>query len=324
MRKLALVAVLLATLALAACGGGDSEGTATTAEPAATTEAAATEAATTEAAPTSEAATTEAATTEAADECAKETLQLVDAGALTIGTGNPAYPPWFGGDPTGDWEVSDPASGQGYESAVAYALAEALGFAPEEVQWVPTTFNQAIAPGPKKYDFNLQQISYSKKRAKAVDFSDSYYDVNQALVSVTGSKLEGATTLDELKDATFGVPVGTTSYDYVVENIQPNAEPRVYDDQAAAVQALVNGQVDGIVTDLPTAFYLVAAEIDEGILVGQFPSVGGQEYFALAFPKDSPLVSCVNQALAAIKADGTLDAIYQEWLSDKAQAPVID
>ncbi len=322
MKKIWL-AVFVASLAVVAggCGSGSDEAAppATTAEAAAATEAPAT----TEQAATSEAATTEAATTEVADECAPENLSLVNAGQLTIGTGNPAYPPWFGGEPAGEFEVSDPASGQGYESAVAYALAAQLGFTPDQVAWVPTNFNQSIAPGPKKYDFNMQQISYSKKREKAVDFSDSYYDVNQALVTVKGSDIEGATSIADLKGAKLGVPVGTTSYDYVVENIQPDEEPAVYDDQAGAVQALKNGQVDGIVTDLPTAFYLTAVEIDKGLIVGQFPSVGGQEYFALSFEKGNPLVSCVNQALQAIKDDGTLESIYQEWLADKASAPVI-
>ena len=319
MRKTWLL-VLVASLALAvaACGGGSDEAApATTAEAAATTEAATSEAT------TGDAATSDAATTEAADVCAVESLQLVNPGQLTIATGNPAFPPWFGGDPSGEFEVSDPASGQGYESAVAYALAEAMGFTPDQVVWLPTSFNQAIAPGPKKYDFNMQQISYSKKRAKAVEFSESYYDVNQALVTIKGSDIEGATSIADLKDAKLGVPVGTTSYDYVVENIQPDQEPAVYDDQAGAVQALKNGQVDGIVTDLPTAFYLTAVEIDNGVIVGQFPSVGGQEYFALAFEQGSPLVSCVDKALQTLKDDGTLEGIYQEWLADKASAPVI-
>jgi polar amino acid transport system substrate-binding protein len=317
-----LLSCVLLAAGVAACGSGsdDEAAPATTAEAAApTTEAAAT----TEAATTEEAATSEAATTEAPSECAVENLNLVTPGQLTIATGNPAFPPWFGGEPSGEFEVSDPTSGEGYESAVAYALAEAMGFTPDQVVWVPTSFNQSIAPGPKNYDFNMQQISYSKKRAKAVDFSDSYYDVNQALVTVKGSDIAGATSIADLKGAKLGVPVGTTSFDYVVENIQPDEEPAVYDDQAGAVQALKNGQVDGIVTDLPTAFYLTAVEIENGLIVGQFPSVGGQEYFALAFEKGNPLVPCVNEALQTLKDDGTLEGIYQEWLADKASAPVI-
>ena len=313
-------------LLLAACGGGDESAAepATTEAPAATTEAT-TEAATTEEAPAETGATepAETAASELPAECAPESLNLVNPGTLTIGTGNPAFPPWFGGEPGHGFEVSDPYSGEGYESAVAYAVAEALGFDRDQVEWVPTQFNQAFAPGPKDWDFNMQQISFTKKRARAVDFSDSYYDVNQALVTLQGSPIANATSFADLADAKLGVPVGTTSFDYVVENIQPNQEPAVYDDQAGAVQALKNGQVDGIVVDLPTAFYLTAVEIENGVIVGQFPSVGGQEYFAMTFEKGNPLVECVNLALERIKSDGTLEAIYQEWLADKASAPVI-
>jgi polar amino acid transport system substrate-binding protein len=191
------------------------------------------------------------------------------------------------------------------------------------VQWVAVGFNQSFAPGPKDFDFVLQQISYTKKRDRNVDFSISYYDVNQALVSYDGSPIAGATSFADLKQSKLGVPVGTTSFDYVVENIQPDVEPAVYDDQAGAVQALKNKQVDGIVVDLPTAFFLVAVELDNGIIVGQFPSVGEQEYFAMAFESDSPLTDCVNQALQSLRDDGTLAAIQQEWLADKASAPVI-
>lgn len=258
------------------------------------------------------------------DECAAENLQLKTGGQLTIGTGNPAFPPWFeGGSETDDWEFNDPNNGQGYEGAFAYAVADRLGFAADQVVWLPSTFNQSIAPGPKKWDFNLQQISISKKRAKRVDFSTGYFDNVQALVSVKGSAIDGATSFAELADAKFGVPVGTTSFDYVVEVIQPNQEPAVYDDQAAAIQALKNGQVDGIVTDLYTAFYVRDVELDKGVIVGQFPPGAEQDQFGLAFEKGSPLVDCVNQAIEAIKADGTLAAIQDEWLSAVGGAPVI-
>ena len=315
MTKALLLVVLLGALPVAAaCGGGEEEAAQPTAEaPAATTEAA-----------TTATPATEAATTEAADECAKENLTLVNDGRLTIGTGNPAFPPWFeGGSKTDEWELNDPHNGQGFEGAVAYAVAERLGFSRDEVDWVAVPFNKSFAPGPKDFDFVLQQISYTDKRAQAVDFSESYYDVNQALVTVEGSDIAGATSIADLKDAKLGVPVGTTSYDYVVENIQPSEEPAVYDDQAGAVQALKNGQIDGIVVDLPSAFYITAVQIPErGVIVGQFPSVGGQEYFAMAFEKDNPLVACVNRALQSLKDDGTLAAIQQEWLADKASAPV--
>jgi polar amino acid transport system substrate-binding protein len=264
------------------------------------------------------------AETEPPDECAVENLALKEPGVLTIGTGNPAYDPWFAGGETGnEWKFNDPANGEGYESAVAYAVAEELGFTPEQVSWIPTQFNQSIAPGPKKWDLNMQQIGITPKRAKRVDFSIGYFDNVQAIVSVEGSSIEGATTLAELKDATFGVPGGTTSYDFVVDVIQPTEEPRVYDDQAGAVQALNNGQVDGIVTDLYTAFYLRAAELDNGIIVGQFPAAEGQEQFGMTFEKGSTLVTCVNRALETLKADGTLAAIQDEWLAGFGEAPVI-
>jgi len=330
MRKLVL-AIVVSSLALAAAACGDEEPTAAppappAAEPAAPPAEEPPPPAEEPPAepPAEEPPAEEPATTEAPDECAVENLALRTPGQLTIGTGNPAFPPWFeGGSETDDWEFNDPHNGQGYEGAVAYAVAERLGIAPEQVDWVAVGFNQSFAPGPKKFDFVLQQISYTRKRDRNVDFSASYYDVNQALVTVAGSAIEGATSLEDLKDAKLGVPVGTTSFDYVVENIQPDEDPAVYDDQAGAVQALVNGQVDGIVTDLPTAFFIVAVELEDGLIVGQFPSVGGQEYFAMAFEEGSPLVPCVNEALAALEADGTLDAIHQEWLADKASAPVI-
>ncbi len=319
MRKvLLLCAVSLGLAALAAgCGGGSSESASDTTAPATT-------AAETQAPADTGATDTGAAADTTSSECSKENLTLVNDGTLTIGTGNPAYPPWFGGGETGnEFKFNDPATGKGYESAIAYAIAEQLGFTPEEVVWIPTSFNQSIAPGPKKYDFNMQQIGISKKRAKAVDFSEGYYDNVQAMVSVKGSKVDGAKTLADLKDVKFGVPIGTTSYDFVVDTIQPDQEPAVFDDQAGAVQALQNGQVDAIVTDLYTAFYLRDVEVKNGIIAGQFPAGAGAEQFGLSFEKGNPLVTCVNQAIEAIKADGTLDSIAQKWLADKGGAPVI-
>ena len=321
MRKLVLL-LAVATLAFAACGG-EEETSAPAAEPppAATTE----EPAATEQPP----AMTEEeppATTEAPDECAAENLPVKTPGQLTVATGNPAFSPWFeGGSETDDWELNDPNNGEGYESAVTYAIAERLGFTPDQVVWMGVGFNKSIAPGPKDFDLNIQQIGITKKRAKAVDFSDGYYENAQALVSVEGSPIAAATTMAELKDAKLGVPVGTTSFDYVVEVIQPNEEPAVYDDQNGAVQALNNGQIDGIVVDLYSAFYMRDVQLADagGVIVGQFPIGEEAEQFGFAFEKGSPLVDCVNEALASIRADGTLEAIYQEWLADKATAPVI-
>ena len=261
-----------------------------------------------------------------AQSCEKDQLNLVNPGQLTIGTDNPAFPPWFeGGTPEGSpWEINDPSTGEGFESAVAYAVAEELGFSEGEVEWVEVPFNQSFKPGPKDFDFDINQISYRAQRDQAVDFSESYYDVNQALVSVEGNPVADATTLEELKDFRLGAPVGTTSFDYIEQNIQPTEDPGVYDTLNDAISALQNGQIDGVVVDLPTAFFIVAVQVDKGVIVGQFPTVGQQEYFGMVFEDGNPLVECVNQALDALKADGTLQDIQQEWLADKAQAPVLE
>jgi polar amino acid transport system substrate-binding protein len=255
--------------------------------------------------------------------CAKDQLQLVNSGTLTIGTDNPAYPPWFGGNPQGGWKISDPESGKGFESAVAYAVADKLGFAHDEVDWTVVPFNNSFKPGPKSFDFDINQISYTPKRAQVVDFSDSYYDVNQSVVALKTSSIAGATSLADLKDAKLGAPVGTTSYDYITENIQPSQQPQVYDTLDAGVAALKAKQIDGLVVDLPTAFFITAVQVPNGKIVGQFPTIGSQEHFGMVLQKDSPLTECVNQALAALKSDGTLDQIQKTWLSDKVSAPVL-
>jgi polar amino acid transport system substrate-binding protein len=242
-----------------------------------------------------------------------------------VGTGNPAFPPWWEGGTTDDpeFEFNDPALGQGYEGAVVAEVATRLGFAfPDEVAFVPVAFNKSFAPGDKDFDFVLQQISYKPQRDDAVDFSESYYNVNQALVSQEGSPAATATTIEELKDAKLGAPIGTTSLDVINETIQPSQEPAVYDDLAQAVTDLDNGDIDGIVVDLPTAFFMAAVQIDRGVVVGQF-GTESDEYFAMAFETGSPLVACVNLALQEMRADGTLDAIEQEWLADATNAPVL-
>jgi len=254
---------------------------------------------------------------------ALDTLNLVNAGRLTIGTDNPAYPPWFGGSPQGQWKISDPESGKGFESAVAYAVAKEMGFTNAEVEWTVVPFNNSFKPGPKDFDFDINQISYTPKRAEAVDFSDSYYDVNQSVVALNDSKIAGATSLADLKDAKLGAPVGTTSYDYITENIQPSQQPQVYDTLDAGVAALKAKQIDGLVVDLPTAFFITAVQVPNGKIVGQFPTIGSQEYFGMVLAKDSPLTECVNEALAHLKDSGELSQIQQTWLSDKASAPVL-
>ena len=273
-----------------------------------------------ESAPTTPAAT---GGTVATNPCAKDQLPLVNGGKLTIGTDNPAYPPWFGGTPQGEWKISDPASGKGFESAVAYAVAEKLGFTKDEVEWTVVPFNNSFKPGPKDFDFDINQISYTPKRAESVDFSDSYYDVNQSVVALKDSKIANATSLADLKDAKLGAPVGTTSYDYITENIQPSQQPQVYDTLDAGVAALKAKQIDGLVVDLPTAFFITAVQVPNGKIVGQFPTIGSQEYFGMVLSKDSPLTECVNEALAHLKDSGELAQIQQTWLSDKVSAPVL-
>ena len=276
-----------------------------------------------ESAPTTPAATGSGTGAFEPSPCAKDALQLVNDGKLTIGTDNPAYPPWFGGTPQGQWKISDPESGKGFESAVAFAVAKEMGFTKDEVEWTVVPFNNSFKPGPKDFDFDINQISYTPKRAEAVDFSDSYYDVNQSVVALKDSKIANATTLADLKDATLGAPVGTTSYDYITENIQPSSQPQVYDTLDAGVAALKAKQIDGLVVDLPTAFFITAVQVPNGKIVGQFPTIGSQEYFGMVLAKDSPLTECVNEGLAHLKDSGELAQIQQTWLSDKASAPVL-
>ena len=190
---------------------------------------------------------TTGAAVEQPDPCAKEELTLVNAGGLTIGTDNPAFPPWFeGGTPEwSEWEINDPATGEGFQSAVAYAVAEQLGFSEDEVEWMVVPFNLSFRPGPKDFDFDINQISYVEERDRAVDFSDSYYDVNQAVVTLQSSDFADAASIEDFQGAKLGAPIGTTSYDYVVENIQPGEDPAVYDTLNDAVSGVKNRQVDG-------------------------------------------------------------------------------
>jgi polar amino acid transport system substrate-binding protein len=261
-------------------------------------------------------------TTTSAASCDKADLNLVNDGQLTVGTDNPAYPPWFGGDEKAPWKISDPTSGEGFESAVAYAVAEKLGFTKDEVKWIRVAFNTSFAPGPKKFDFDINQISFKPVRAEAVDFSDSYYDVNQALVVVNGTPIANAKSIAALKPYKFGAQLGTTSYDFINDTIQPSKQPSVFDTNDAAVQALKNKQIDGLVVDLPTAFFVSAAQVENSKILGQFESPAG-EHFGMVFAKDNSLVSCVNDALTELKADGTLQDIQDKWLSKAAGAPVL-
>jgi polar amino acid transport system substrate-binding protein len=243
----------------------------------------------------------------AAASCDQADLTLVKSGRLTVGTDNPAFPPWFGGKEKAPWKVSDPRSGEGFES---------------EVDWVVVPFNTAFAPGTKKFDFDVNQISFKPARAKAVDFSDSYYDVNQAIVALNDRPIASAKTVADLEPYKLGAQLGTTSYDYIVDTIKPSKKPSVFDTNAGAIQALKNKQIDGIVVDLPTAFYVTAAQVENSKIVGQFPRAATGEHFGLVLAKGSSLTPCVNDALAELKSDGTLAQLRQKWLA-AAGAPVL-
>jgi polar amino acid transport system substrate-binding protein len=248
--------------------------------------------------------------------CAPGSLATHSPGKLTVGTDKPAYDPWFSND--------DPSNGKGYESAVAYAVAKRLGYAPGQVAWQTVPFNSAFSPGVKNFDFDINQVSINADRQKTVDFSPGYYDVRQAVVARKGSKIAGAHSLAELKSAKLGAQVGTTSLDVITGTVRPSRQPAVYQRNDLAVAALKNGQVDGIVVDLPTAFYITGAEVTDAKVIGQFADAGGTpEQFGLVLDKGSRLTSCVSQAVTALRSDGTLAALEKQWLSDAVNAPVL-
>ena len=252
---------------------------------------------------------------EAAGSCAVEDLTLTEAGVLTVATGEPVFEPWMVDD--------DPTNGEGFESALVYALAAEMGFAEDAVTWVRTGFDEAIAPGDKDYDFNIQQYSITADRDEVVDFSDGYYEVEQALVAAADAEIASATSLADLKSARLGAAIGTTSLDYIENVIQPDTEALVFDDNAAAKAAFDAGQVDGIVFDLPTAYYITAVEIPDSSIVGVLPVVGETEELGMLFADGSPLVPCVNQALGALAEAGTLDALQEEWLNQGGSIPTL-
>ena len=290
-----LLVPLLAVLALVATGcGGDEE--ATTTAPAGTA-------------------------TTAADPCAKDQLDLVTAGQLTIATDNPGFPPWFQDAEGAPWDPTTEPTKEGYEAAVAYAVAEQMGFTDDEVQWAVVPFNNIFKPGPKDFDFDINQVSYSSKRDEAVDFSDSYYDVEQAVVALKDSQYADAQSLADLKSAKLGAQVGTTSYDAIVDVIQPDEDPAVFDRNIDAITALKNGQIDGLVVDFPTSLYVTAVQVPKATIVGRLPA--GEEYFGLVFGEGNPLRDCVNEALAALQEDGTIEQLQAEWINASAP-PVLE
>jgi polar amino acid transport system substrate-binding protein len=250
-----------------------------------------------------------ASATPAADACAKGALALKTPATLTVGTDKPAYPPYFKND--------KPENGKGFESAVAYAIADKLGFAKDEVKWTIVPFNSSYAPGPKTFDFDVNQISITPARAKRVDFSTPYYTAPQAVVALKKAPAANAKSLAELKDAKLGVQVGTTSLDAVTATIAPTNQPQVFNDSNDTVRALKLGRVDAIVVDLPTAFYLTAAEIPTAKITGQFQAPGGDDW-GLLLEKGSQLTECVNKAITELRDAGTLQEIQDQWMSGDA------
>jgi len=250
--------------------------------------------------------------TATATACTPDKLPTQTQGTLTIATDKPAYPPYF--------EDEEPANGEGFESAVAFAVAKQLGYKPAQVKWTVEPFNSSYAPGPKDFDFDVNEISITPPREKAVDFSSPYYTANQAVVALKDSDVAGAESLDELKDAKLGVQIGTTSLAAAEEVIQPNDKPDVFNSSNDVVTALKNKQIDAIVVDLPTALYITAAQVPTATVVGQFAAPGGDRWGAL-LAKGSPLTACVSEAVDTLRESGELGKITQRWMSQAAGAP---
>jgi polar amino acid transport system substrate-binding protein len=247
------------------------------------------------------------------DQCAFENLVLYEEGKLTVATGEPVYPPWMMDD--------DPSNGQGFESAVVYALAEEMGFAPEDVQWVRTSFDEAISPVEKPYDFNIQQYSITEEREEIVDFSIPYYFVPKSLVALEGSPAASAKTFADLKDVKFGATVGTTDLAYIEDEIGAT-DVAVYNTEVDVVSAMGAGQIDATVIGLPTAYFITAVQLDNGVIAGVFPS-DDKEGFGMLFADGSELVACVNNALQTLTDNGTLDSLAEQWLQGGGDIPTI-
>ncbi len=314
-RALALITVLVL---VAACTEGTSSPSPQASSPAATDAASPTESGAATASP-------------AAEACSPDSLETATAGQLTIGTDNPAFPPYWdppaeGEEGTEPWELGDPYNKRGFEGAVAWAIAEELGFGEDAVEFIAVPFDNSFAPGDKDFDLYLAQVSYTPERAEQVDMSEGYYFSNQALVANAGTPITEAASIADVADYRLGVQVGTTALTYVEEQIQPSTDPMVYNSYDAAIAALNADQVDGIVVDLPTAFFITAVQMENGVVVGQFPpdEEQGQEYFSVVLEQDSSLTDCVNQAIAALTDSGDLEAITQEWMSENVDVPVLE
>lgn len=287
-----LPALAAATLALTACGSSTSGGTAGSA-------------------PSSAGASGSAA----AGDCSPASLSTATAGTLTIATSEPVFEPWMVGN--------DPANGQGFESAVAYAVADQLGYSKDQVAWKRVGFDEAIVK-QDGWDFDINQFTITPQRQQQVDFSPGYYDVAQVVITVKGSAIENATTLAGLKDAKLGAMNGTTSLQILQQSVAPTQQPSIFDDNVLAVQALQGGQIDGLVVDLPTAFYITSAQLSDGKIVGQLPNSGGQaEQLGLLLAKGSSLTPCVSKAVTALHDNGTLTQLSDKWLTVAGNAPVL-
>ena len=255
--------------------------------------------------------------------CAKSSLNLVTEGQLSLATDNPAFDPWWtGGSKSKDWEINDPRTGKGYESAVAYQIAKRLGFTKAQVTWQAVPFDKSYAPGKKSFDFYLAQVSNKPERRRAVTFSASYYRVNQAVAALKSNPLAKVRSFAGLKSYRLGAALGTTSYDYIVRYIKPDQSPRVYDSVNDVVTAVKTKQIDGMVHDFPSMGYVTNVQIPGSTVVGRLPTQGPKEHFGLVFQKGNPLVRCVDKAINAMRADGTLKKLEVRWLGQKG-APIL-
>jgi polar amino acid transport system substrate-binding protein len=296
-RVVATASLAIAAAALAGCAPADSGGSSSTTS--------------------GSAAGSPSASASASATCSKDSLKTLATGKLTVATDKPVYEPWFVDD--------KPENGKGFESAVAYAVAQKLGFAQGDVTWTRVPFDSVVQPGPKKFDFDINEVSITNKRKQAVDFSSGYYDVTQAIITTKGSKIANAKSITDLKNAKIGAQVGTTSLDTIRDVIKPSSDAAIYNTNDDAAKALGNGQIDGLVTDLPTAFYITGSgEVKNSSIVGQFANTGGTpEQFGLVLDKGSALTSCLTQAVDALRQDGTLKKLEQQWLAQSAGAPVL-
>ncbi len=258
---------------------------------------------------------------DAGGSCELGDLNLVTPDTLTVATGEPVFPPWMG---VGDDVFDVPESGTGFEGALVYALAAELGFTDDQVVFVRTGFTEAIAPGEKDWDFNIQQYSISDERDEVVDFSDPYYVTRQALVTYPDSPFATATSTDDLSDAILGAAIGTTSLDFVEEVIQPDTDPNVYDENVDLEAAMNAGQIDGLVVDLPTAYFVTAVQVEGSVIAGQFEAeAAAPDEYGMLFAEGNSLVGCVNDALDTLRDAGTLQELEDTWLTQDGEIPII-